>query len=173
MPGRSFNSSFFVIRLRWISKLPTGFDAAQPAYQSVAHIILGQDVAGDGLFVELTGIEILHRASASLGCSQGSFLDPLGDLLHMVAKVFEEDLVRPETAHHPLRIADGAKVSRNTKRSNPESVPAILSWCLAINSCMGVLLRIVVGLGTTCNDTQTGNARNASVSPHPRLVSTI
>ena len=41
-------------------------------------------------------------------------------------------------------------------------VAAILSWCLAINSCMGVFLRIVVGLGTTCNDTQTGNARNAS-----------
>src|ERR1700758_3950340 len=54
---------------------------------------------------------------------------------------------------------------RNTKRSNPESVPAILSWCLAINSCMGVFLRIVVGLGTTCNDTQTGNARNASAQP--------
>src|ERR1035438_784490 len=34
---------------------------------------------------------------------------------------------------------------RNTKRSNPESVPAILSWCLAINSCMGVPLRIVIG----------------------------
>src|SRR6266853_1591251 len=94
-------------------ELPTGFDAAQHAYQSVAHTILGQDVAGDGLFVELTGIEILHRASASLGCSQGSFLDPLGDLL----------------------------------------------------------LRIVVGLGTTCNDTPTGTARNASVSPHPRMVS--
>src|SRR6266851_7748949 len=54
---------------------------------------------------------------------------------------------------------------RNTKRSNPDSVPAILSWCLAINSCMGVFLRIVVGLGTTCNDTQTGNARNASGQP--------
>src|ERR1700751_3317278 len=54
---------------------------------------------------------------------------------------------------------------RNTKRSNPDSVPAILSWCLAINSCMGVFLRIVVGLGTTCNDTQTGNARNASAQP--------
>jgi hypothetical protein len=47
---------------------------------------------------------------------------------------------------------------RNTKRSNPESVPAILSWCLAINSWHGVLLRIVVGLGTTFNDTQMGNA---------------
>ena len=82
-------------------ELPTGFDAAQHAYQSVAHTILGQDVAGDGLFVELTGIEILHRASASLGCSQGSFLDPLGDLLHMVAKVLEEDLVRPEIAQSP------------------------------------------------------------------------
>src|SRR5215472_9324233 len=34
---------------------------------------------------------------------------------------------------------------RNTKRSNPARVPAILSWCLAINSCMGVLLRIVIG----------------------------
>jgi hypothetical protein len=28
--------------------------------------------------LELTGIEILHRASASLGSCQGSFLDPLG-----------------------------------------------------------------------------------------------
>jgi len=37
-------------------------------------------------------------------------------------------------------------------------VAAILSWCLAINSCMGVLLRTVIGLGTTCNDTQMGNA---------------
>jgi hypothetical protein len=35
---------------------------------------------------------------------------------------------------------------RNTKRSNPESVPAILSWCLAINSCMRVLLRVVIGV---------------------------
>ena len=37
-------------------------------------------------------------------------------------------------------------------------VAAILSWCLAINSCMGVLLRIVLRSWTTCNDTQTGNA---------------
>src|SRR5262249_17098369 len=78
-------------------ELPTGFEAAQHAYQSAAHAILGQDVAGDGLFVELTGIEILYRASASLGFSQGSFL---------------------------------------------QALVAILSWCLAINSCMGVLLRI-------------------------------
>src|SRR5580692_778836 len=92
-------------------ELPTGFDAAQHAYQSVAHTILGQDVAGDGLFVEVTGIEILHRAWASLGCSQGSFLDPLGDLLHMVAKVLEVDLVRPEIAHHALWVADGAQMS--------------------------------------------------------------
>jgi len=35
-------------------ELPTGFETAQHAYQSVAHTILGQDVAGDGLFVELT-----------------------------------------------------------------------------------------------------------------------
>ena len=76
-------------------KLPTGFEAAQHAYQSAAHAILGQDVAGDGLFVELTGIEILYRASASLGFSQGSFLQSLSDLLHMPAKVFEEDMVRP------------------------------------------------------------------------------
>src|SRR6266576_6333738 len=92
-------------------ELPSGFDAAQSEYQSVAHTIFGEDVAGDGLFVELTGIEIFHRASAGLGCSQGRFLDPLGDLLHVVAKVFEEDLVRPEIAHHPLRTADGAQVS--------------------------------------------------------------
>jgi hypothetical protein len=38
---------------------------------------------------------------------------------------------------------------------------------------MGVLLCIVVGFRTTYNDTQTGNARKASVSPHPRMVSTI
>ena len=31
----------------------------------------------------------------------------------------------------------GEAVVLLTKRSNPESVPAILSWCLAINSCMG------------------------------------
>src|SRR6266851_7798577 len=92
-------------------ELPTGFKTAEHAHQAGAHTILGQDVAGDGLFVELTGIEIFHRASAGLGCSQGSFLDPLGDLLHMVAKVLEEDLVGPEIAHHPLRTADGAQVS--------------------------------------------------------------
>src|SRR3984893_6549217 len=92
-------------------ELPTGFETAEHAHQAGADAILSQDVAGDGLFVELTGIEILHRASASLGCSQGSFLDTLGDLLHMVAKVLEEDLVRPEIAHHPLRTADGAQVS--------------------------------------------------------------
>src|SRR5580704_18466132 len=92
-------------------ELPTGFDAAQHAYQSVADAILGQDVAGDGLFVELTGIEILHRASAIFGFSQGSFLQALSDLLHMLAKILEEDLVRPEIAHHPLRSGDGAQVS--------------------------------------------------------------
>jgi hypothetical protein len=97
--------------LRWDLELPTGFETAEHAHQAGADAILSQDVAGDGLFVELTGIEILHRASASLGCSQGSFLDPLGDLLHVVAKVLEEDLVGPEIAHHPLRSADGAQVS--------------------------------------------------------------
>jgi hypothetical protein len=68
---------------------------------------LGQDVAGDSLFVELAGIEILHRASASLGFSQGSFLQALSDRLHMLAKVLEEDMVRAKIVHHPLRIADG------------------------------------------------------------------
>ena len=76
-------------------ELPTGFETAEHAHQAGADAILSQDVAGECLFVELTGIEILHRASASLGRSQGSFLDPLGDLLHVVAKVLEEDLVGP------------------------------------------------------------------------------
>src|SRR6202166_933214 len=94
-------------------ELPTGFETAEHADQAGADAILSQDVAGDRLFVELTGIEIFHRASAGLGCSQGSFLDPLGDLLHMVAKVLEEDLVGPEIAHHPLRSSYGARMANN------------------------------------------------------------
>src|SRR5262250_431987 len=93
------------------SETPTRFDATEHAYQSAAHAILGQDFVGDGLFVELAGIEIHHRASASLGFSQGSFLEALSDLLHMLAKVLEEDMVRPKIVHHPLRIADGTQVS--------------------------------------------------------------
>src|SRR5215469_7661212 len=54
-------------------ELPTGFEATQHTYQSAAHAILGQDVAGDGLFVELTRIEILYRPSPSLGTGQRSF----------------------------------------------------------------------------------------------------
>src|ERR1700745_3258437 len=92
-------------------ELPTGFETAEHAHQAGGDAILSQDVAGDGLFVELTGIEILHRASASLGHSQGSFLDPLGDLLRVVAKVLGEDLLRPDIANHPLRSVDGAQVS--------------------------------------------------------------
>src|SRR5215469_6822230 len=88
-------------------ELPAGFEAAQHAYQSAAHAILSQDVAGDSLLVELAGIEILHRALASLGFSQGSFLQALSDLLYMLAEVLEEDMVRPKIAHHPLRIANG------------------------------------------------------------------
>jgi len=89
----------------------TGFETAEHTYQSAAHLILGQDVAGDSLFVELTGIEILHRSSASLGFRQGSFLQALGHHLDMVAKVLEVDLVRPEIAHHALWVADGAQMS--------------------------------------------------------------
>src|SRR5215471_17585333 len=72
---------------------------------------LGQDVAGDSLLVELAGIEILHRASASLSFSQGSFLQALSDLLHMLAKILQVDVVRPEIVHHPLRSTDGTQVS--------------------------------------------------------------
>ena len=92
-------------------ELPTGFEAAQHAHQSAAHAILGQDVAGDSLLVELAGIEILHWASASLGFSQGSFLQSLSDLLHMLAKVLQVDVVPPEIVHHPLRSATSAAVN--------------------------------------------------------------
>src|SRR6516162_4311622 len=92
-------------------ELPTGFQRAEHADQSAAHAILGQDVAGDGLFIDVAGMEILHRPSASSGFSQGSFLQAFCDLLHMVAKVLEVDLVPPEIVHHPLGSGYGAKVS--------------------------------------------------------------
>src|ERR1700751_3054072 len=109
--GAQLELELFLFAIAMNLEFPTGFEAAEHAHQAGADAILSQDVAGDGLFVELTGIEILHRASASLGCSQGSLFDPLGDLLHVVAKVLEEDLVSPEIAQHPLRSADGAQVS--------------------------------------------------------------
>src|ERR1700682_3125790 len=122
-------------------KFRAGFKAAEHADQPAAHAILGKDIAGDGFFVHVAGVQIAHGSSESFRFSQGSFLQAFSDLLHMVAKVLKEDLVRPEIAHHAVWITDGAPMERrcprNTKRSNPESVPAILSWCLAINSCMG------------------------------------
>ena len=64
---------FFSQAIAMDLKLGTGFETTEHAHQSAAHLILGQDVAGDSLFVDLTGIEILHRSSASLGFGQGSF----------------------------------------------------------------------------------------------------
>ena len=51
-----------------------GLETTEHAYQSAAHLILGQNVAGDSFFIDLAGIEILHRASASRGFRQRSFL---------------------------------------------------------------------------------------------------
>src|SRR6516225_220396 len=88
-----------------------GFEAAEHAHQPAAHAILGQDLAGDGFFVDLAGVQILERASGSFGFSQGSFLQAFRDLLYMVAEVLEEDLVGPQIAHHPVWMTDGAQVS--------------------------------------------------------------
>jgi len=40
-------------------ELPTGFETAEHAHQADADAILSQDVAGDGLFVGLAGVQIL------------------------------------------------------------------------------------------------------------------
>ena len=44
-----------------------GLETSEHAYQSAAHLIFGQDVAGDSLFVDLAGIEILYRSATSFG----------------------------------------------------------------------------------------------------------
>jgi hypothetical protein len=68
-------------------ELPTGFQRAEHADQSAEHAILDQDVAGDGLFIDVAGMEILHWPSTSSGFSQGSFLQALGHPLDMVATI--------------------------------------------------------------------------------------
>ena len=70
-------------------KFRAGFQAAEHADQPAAHAILGQDLAGDGFFIDLAGVQILHGASGSFRFSQGRFLQALRDLLHMGAKVLE------------------------------------------------------------------------------------
>src|ERR1700730_12534170 len=92
-------------------EFPAGFKAAEHTDQPAAHAILGQDIAGDGFFIHLTGVQILHWASGSFRFSQGSFLQAFSDLLHVLAKVLEQDLVSPEIAHHPVRMTDGAQMS--------------------------------------------------------------
>src|ERR1700757_642255 len=89
----------------------TGFETAEHADQPAAHLILGEDIAGDGFFIHGAGVQIPHGASGSFRFSQGSFLEAFSDLLHMVAKVLKEDLVRPEIAHHAIWITDGAQMS--------------------------------------------------------------
>jgi len=63
---------------------PAGFDGAEHAHQPAAHAIVGQDIAGDGLFVDVAGVQIYHRAPGSLGLGQGSFLESLTDLFDIV-----------------------------------------------------------------------------------------
>jgi hypothetical protein len=92
-------------------KFRAGFKAAEYAHQPAAHPIPGQNTAGDGFFIDLAGVQILHGASRSFGFRQGSFLQVFSNRLHMVAKILEEDLVRPEIAHHSIRMTDGAQVS--------------------------------------------------------------
>ena len=92
-------------------KFRAGFKAAEHADQPAAHAILGQDIAGDGFFIHVAGVQIPHGASGSFRFSQGSFLQAFSDLLHMVAKVLKEDLVRPEIAHHAVWMTDGAQMS--------------------------------------------------------------
>ena len=55
-------------------ELPTGFETAEHAYQAGADAILSQDVAGNGLFVELTGIEMCIRDRLSTLYSWPGFL---------------------------------------------------------------------------------------------------
>ena len=92
-------------------KVRAGFKAAEHAEQPAAHAILGQDLAGDGFFIHVAGVQILHGACGSFRFSQGSFLQAFRDLLHMVAKVLKEDLVGPEVVHHALWMTDGAQMS--------------------------------------------------------------
>src|SRR6516165_1908532 len=92
-------------------ELPAGFETAKHAHQPAAHAIVGQDIVGEGFFIDLAGVQILHRASGSFSFSQGSCLQSLCDLFDMVSKILEQDLIGPKIAHHPLHLADGAQVS--------------------------------------------------------------
>ena len=85
-----------------------GFETTEHAYQSAAHLILGEDIAGDGFFIHVAGVQIPHGASGSFRFSQGSLLQAFRDLLHMVANVLKEDLVGPEVVHHAVWMTDGA-----------------------------------------------------------------
>src|ERR1017187_1385396 len=90
---------------------PAGFHARQGAHWPLGNPVFSGYRARDFLFVVLAGLKVLHGPASLLHASQGCFLHPLADPVHVRPEFLQRHLVGPQVSVQAKRIGDFAQRS--------------------------------------------------------------
>src|SRR3990172_11715183 len=119
-PGAKQEIQFFSFGVARDLVAHAGFNTGDHRDQAVGDTVLCGNLLNQRLLVRIAGAQVDDWAFLSEGCLAGSLFELLGNSLDVMAKIFEQNLLVPEKAHHSPGVGNGTQGA--SKDQSVESV---------------------------------------------------